>query len=239
MSKSMNKANIESESIIEINQLQLENVTLIKRGVDPILDRVDIQLPVDQTVIVESSNPYHALTFLEMIAGYVRCETGRILWSGQDIFSDEMEFDPRPTIGACFEGKNHAPAVSLLTFMKTFAEPQELETIIEMFELTPYMGQLFSGLEYGFQKLIYLIRALAKQSQLILLEDPAQGLTEQNWLNFLDYLQLKQREGYARHVFVTNSHSTAFNNLEHNKIFIEDGVIFFDESAPVKKIAHF
>lgn len=223
----------------DLNQVFLENVTLVQPGLDPVLQSVDFALPSDQTVIIESSNPSNALQFLQLLSGFRPCASGRVLWNGIDIFSDEHEVDPRDLMGVFFEGHQHAVSLKLKTYLEQFLSTEDLKVICEQLDLKPYLGNELSKLSYGLQKLIFMTQALSKNPQLLILEDPASGLTEAQWLNFLDLVQFKQRQGYLRHIFLTNHHPTAMNHLSHNKLFLEEGIIYFDESAPLKKVAHF
>ena len=225
--------------LFDLNQVYLENVTLVQPGTDPVLQSVDFELPIDQTVVVESSNPNSSIQFLQFLSGSRPCTSGRILWNGQDIFSDDHEVDPREIMGAYFEGGRHHSNISVKAFLAQFTTPEELKAICEQLDLTPYLNNELGKLSYSVQKMIFMTQAIAKNPQILLLEDPASGLTEAQWLNFLDLVQYKQRAGHLRHIFMTNHHPTAMNHLAHNKLFLEEGIIYFDESAPSKKVAHF
>lgn len=225
--------------LFDLNQVYLENVTLMQPGTDPVLQSVDFELPIDQTVVVESSNPNSSIQFLQFLSGSRPCTSGRILWNGQDIFSDDHEVDPREIMGAYFEGGRHHSNISVKTFLAQFTTPEELQVICEQLDLTPYLNNELGKLSYSVQKMIFMVQAIAKNPQILLLEDPASGLTEAQWLNFLDLVQYKQRAGHLRHIFMTNHHPTAMNHLAHNKLFLEEGIIYFDEAAPTKKVAHF
>ena len=225
--------------LFDLNQVYLENVTLLQPGTDPVLQSVDFELPIDQTVVVESSNPNSSIQFLQFLSGSRPCTSGRILWNGQDIFSDDHEVDPREIMGAYFEGGRHHSSISVKAFLAQFTTPEELKVICEQLDLTPYLNNELGKLSYSVQKMIFMVQAIAKNPQILLLEDPASGLTEAQWLNFLDLVQYKQRAGHLRHIFMTNHHPTAMNHLAHNKLFLEEGIIYFDEAAPSKKVAHF
>lgn len=226
-------------NLFDLDQVSLENVTLAQPGVDPVLQSVDFELPTDQTVVIESSNPNSSLQFLQFLSGARPCSAGRILWNGQDIFSDEHEVDPRLVMGVYFEGGRHHLNITVKAFFNQFATSDELQVICEQLDLTPYLDTELSKLGYGLQKLVFMAQALVKNPQMLLLEDPASGLSETQWLNFLDLIQFKQRKGYVRHIFMTNHHPTAMNHLAHNKLFLEEGIIYFDEATPTKKVAHF
>jgi len=230
-------------SAFDLNQIQLESVTLAQNNIDahiqPILAQVDFVLPMDQTIVIESSNPTHSLQFIQMLAGYKSCAQGKILWNSQDVFADAHEVDPRDIMGVYFEGHFPVSDMTIKDYLKSFLSLEKIHTICEMFELTPYLSNQISKSNYAMRKLLTIIQIISKQPQLLILEDPATGLSESQWLNLLDYIQLHQRKGYLRHIFMTNHHGTALNHIEHNKLFIEDGLIYFDETMPAKKIAHF
>lgn len=228
-----------TNSTLDINQVYLENVTLSQTGLDPVLTHVDFELPTDQTVVVESSNPNNSLYFLQFLAGVKPCNSGRILWNGQDVFADDNVIDPREAMGVYFESGRHSIHMSVKNYLEQVMKADELQIVCEQFDLTPYLNNELSKMNYGWQKIIFMIQTIAKNPQMLILEDPAQGLTEGQWLNFLDFIQYKQRAGFLRHIFMTNYHPTALNHMAHNKIYLEEGIIYFDESAPVKKIAHF
>ncbi|MFN3697257.1 MAG: ATP-binding cassette domain-containing protein [Pseudobdellovibrio sp.] len=230
-------------SSFDLNHIHLEGVTLAQNNLDaqiqPILAQVDFVLPMDQTVVIESSNPMHSLQFIQMLAGYKTCSQGKILWNSQDVFSDTHEVDPRDIMGVYFEGHFPVSDMTIKDVLKTFLSNDKFKIVCEMFELNAYLSNQISKANYSMRKLVTLIQVVSKQPQLLILEDPATGLSETQWLNLLDYIQLHQRKGYLRHIFMTNHHSTALNHLEHNKLFVEDGLIYFDETVPVKKVAHF
>ncbi|AZZ37071.1 hypothetical protein CIK05_09795 [Bdellovibrio sp. qaytius] len=226
-------------NLFDLNQVVLENVTLLQPGTDPVLQSVDFELPTDQTVVIESSNPNSSIQFLQFLSGSRPCTSGRILWNGQDIFAGENEVDPRTVMGVYFEGGRHHLNISVKAFLDQFTTPEELKAICEQLDLTPYLNNDLGKLSYSVQKLVFMTQAIAKDPQILLLEDPASGLTEPQWLNFLDLIAYKQRAGHLRHIFMTNHHPTAMNHLGHNKLFLEEGIIYFDESAPTKKVAHF
>ena len=177
----------------ELDQLLLENVTLSDRGRDPILQNVDFQIPLDQTVVVESSHPTNALQFLKLLAGTQACTGGRVLWNGFDVFSEDLEINVHHVVGAYFEGQVYFKPGTVESFLKSFLSDSQFEDVNLHFDLMPYLKNDLSKMNYGFQKLIKLVQIVSQAPQLLVLEDPAQGLTESQWLNWLDYVQFQQR----------------------------------------------
>lgn len=234
---------MQNDSNFDLDQLFLENVTLFQQGHDPILKSVDFQLPTDQTVVIESSHPQNAVNFLKFIAGQLPCFTGRLLWNGLDVFSeeasDELVIDPRQVMGTCFEQQCLPNKKTVEEMLLIWAAPDEVATLIEDFELTTIKNKKMNNIDYGQLKLIYLVISVLKNPQILILEDPANALTEKQWLMYLDFVQFKQRRGYLRHIFLTNHQEKALHHLEHNKIYLEEGLIYIDETMPLKKVAHF
>ena len=230
---------MQNDSNFDLDQLFLENVTLLQHGRDPILKSVDFELPTDQTVVIESSDPQNAVNFLKFIAGQLPCRTGRILWNGLDVFSEEALVDPRQVMGVYFEQQCLPTKKTVSEMLLMWASTEDTEAVLEDFEMTHLKNIKMNVLDFGSQKLIYLVLSVLKNPQFLILEDPANGLNEKQWLMYLDFIQLKQRRGYLRHIYLTNHNEKALNHLEHNKIYIEEGLIYIDETMPLKKVAHF
>lgn len=237
MTKSLK--NSKSASIQSIDEIYLENVTLKQFGRDPVLQSVDLKLPIDQTLVVESSKPQNAVLFLQFLAGRANCDSGQLLWNGHNLFHSEQEVDPQNLLACYFEnhfGDKNCSVQSLLSGTQLTKNEYDL---VEMFELESILDIKIKTLSYDLQKTLFLIKAVLNEAQILILEDPALGLSEFHWLQFLDLMQYQQRRGFLRHVYMTNNHPSALRHLAFNKIFIEDGLVYFDENAGYKKASHF
>lgn len=237
MAKTLFLQNEKSENSIE--QIHLDNVTLKMFGRDAILQSVDVALPMDETVVIESSNPQNALYFLQFLAGRLVCESGQLLLNGENIFSGENDTNPQEIIASFFENyfcdKNLT--VEALFMQSTF--DFENYDVCSYFEIEQYKNIQIKNLSYEIQKTVFLICTVLHGAEVLVLEDPAMGLTEFHWLQFLDLVQYQQRQGGLRHVFLTNNHPTALRHMGYSKLYLEDGLIYFDESAGYKKASHF
>lgn len=225
---------------IEIDEIRFENVSLsLSKDQDPVLSHVDYNLPTDDVLVIESSNPQNASWFLKLIAGQVETTSGQILWNGEAIFNEEGDISPSDFLGCYFE--NYRPS-SKDTFMSVWQLQNDLDVytdVVEHFDLQDVHLTDLKKLPYGLQKLAYLVASVIRPVQVLVLEDPATGLTETQWLTFLDYVQLRQRQGFARHIFITNHHPTALRHTSFNRIILEEGLIYVDEALRVKKASHF
>ena len=229
---------------IEINEIKLENVTLhLSQDRDPILQAVDFCLPTDEVLLIESSNYEGPALFLKLIAGRAELSAGQVLWNDQSIFKNDTAIDPRHNMGCFFETFRAGYTDTFESVLLSDLGKTEFDFIIDYFDLSEVQNKPLKRLAYSYQKLAYLIKSAAVSDlvskQILVLEDPASGLDENQWLYFLDYIQIQQRRGHLRHIFMTNHHPTAMRHLTHNRIYIEEGLIYFDEQVNLKKVSHF
>ncbi len=224
-----------------LDHIHFENVSLQNEGFDPVLVHVDLELPMDQTVIIKSTNPVHSVRVLEMLAGRKLPHAGKIKWIDE---SRLIEFEntelTQELVASYFESNRPDPNIKLADLFKsTGAHIKMIEQACEYFELSEKLDTKFRDLPYEYQKLILLLVPTFKKPQLLILEDPAVGLSEYVFLNFLDWIQLWQRQGFLRHIYLTNNHPVAARHLEASLIYVEDGLIYLDSESQYKKIVHF
>lgn len=243
MSRSVNMAKTtESQKInqaISLDEIHLDNVTLKLFGRDPILQSVDISLPMDQTLVIESSRPQNAVFFLQFLAGRLNCDSGQLLWNGKSVFTDEAEFDSREILASYFENHIVDKNLSVEAILTAGSAKDAKYDLIEMFEFESIKNKKIKELSYEIQKVVFLIQTVLSHAQILILEDPALGISEFHWLQLLDFIQFQQRRGHLRHIYMTNHHPTALRHLAYNRVFVEDGLIYFDEQAGYKKASHF
>ena len=225
---------------IEVNEIKLENVTLrFSEDQDPILQAVDYSLPTDEVLLIESSNHHNVTLFLKLLAGRAELSAGKVLWNDESIFTNESQFDPHDSMGCYFETFRAGHKETFTSVLLEDLGEVEFNFVIDYFDLSDKEVEPLKGLAYSFQKLAYLIKSAASDKQVLVLEDPASGLDESQWLCFLDFIQLQQRRGFLRHIFMSNHHPTAMRHIGHNRIFLEDGLIYIDEDINPKKVSHF
>lgn len=226
---------------VSLDQISFENVSILQNGLDPILQAVDLQIPMDQTIIVQSSNPAHAVFLLEVLAGRKEPQSGRIFWNENDLFeAEETEWTRHDIVGCYFENQRPDPKQTLKQLFLAYSPSAVLlQEVLEHFELQEDADKTFKSLTYEKQKLALLIKSTLKNPQMLVLEDPASGLSEHSFLQFLDWIQMGQRMGYHRHMFLTNHHPAALRHLECGMMYLEDGLVYFEEIQKAKKAVHF
>lgn len=226
---------------ISLDQISFENVSLLQNEIDTVLQAVDLQIPMDQTIVIQSSNPAHAVCLLEVLAGRREPQAGRVFWNENNLFErEEIDWNRHDLVGCYFENHRPNPKTTIEQMFRELTNSAVvIQEALEHFDLGEDLGKTFQSLSYEKQKLTLLIASTLKNPQMLILEDPASGLTEQRFLQFLDWIQLGQRMGHLRHLFLTNHHPAALRHLSCNIMYIEDGLIYFEDEQNLKKAVHF
>ena len=226
---------------VSLDQISFENVSLLHNGFEPILQAVDFQIPMDQTIIIQSSNPIHAVFLLEVLAGRKEPQSGRIFWNENSLFEqDDNEWTRHDLVGCYFENQRPNPNQTLKQLFAEVTLSRELiSESVEHFDLQDDLQSPFKKLVYEKQKLALLIISTLKNPQMLVLEDPASGLNEKSFLQFLDWVQRGQRQGHLRHLFLTNHHPAALRHLDCSVMYLEDGLVYYEENQKFKKAVHF
>lgn len=229
-----------NQTSFEVNEIKLENVTLkFSEDQDPILQSVDYNLPTDEVLLIESSQHQNATLFLKLLAGRAELSAGKVLWNDESVFTNDSLFDPHQSMGCYFESFRAGQKETFESVLQPDLGHDEFYFVMDYFDLNDKKNQPLKTMAYSFQKLAYLIKSAACNKQVLVLEDPASGLEEAQWLCFLDFIQMQQRRGFLRHIFMSNHHPTAMRHIGHNRIYLEDGLIYIDEEINSKKVSHF
>lgn len=229
-----------SDEFEQINEISLDQVTLTIENRDPVLVEAEVVLPRDEMIVVESENPTYSVFLLELLAGKTSPSKGQLLWNQKNFFGEDATLDPHHYLGSYFESSKSPSTLTFKTLWKKFVDTEEeLHDLLTAFDLEDVCDIPFNRTPYAFQKLSQLVLPILKRPQILVLEDPAYGLSEDQWLNYLDFVQFYQRRGYLRHLFLTNSHPTALIHLNHQKLYIADGMIYLDQKTGFKKVSHF
>ena len=227
--------------LINLDQVQFENVSFQMEGLDPVLKCVDLSLPMDQTVIVQSTNPSHAVNLLEILAGRREPHAGRVKLTDELESEDSLKGVPFYEVVASYFESNRPDPNTIVgkLLLKTGARPEIVDQAIEHFSLDTLLKKKFRVLSYETQKMLLLVISTLRVPQMLVLEDPAVGVSEEIFLNFLDWIQFWQRQGHLRHVFMTNNHPTAARHFTNSSMMVEDGFIYLEQTENYKKIVHF
>ncbi len=180
--------------------LSLENVTLSFGGLKAV-DNVSFHVGKGEVFSLVGPNGAGKSTVFNLISRFYDPQQGNILFENKSIL--KLRPDQVPSLGIArtfqnielFEqstvlqnllvGRQRHRKSNLLTemfFAPSVKEEERrhrhvVEEVIDFLELQAYRDKYIAGLPYGIRKVVELARALATEPKLLLLDEPASGLS--------------------------------------------------------------
>jgi len=180
--------------------LELKGVTLKFGGVTAVND-LTMELREGEVFALVGPNGAGKSTVFNMISRFYTPASGSITFDGQDLLKLKPHEVPQLGIARTFQnielfdratvlqnllvGRHRHRRTTLLEemFFVGRARDEErshrhaVEEVIEFLDLQPYRDKFIAGLPYGVRKVVELARALATKPRLLLLDEPASGLS--------------------------------------------------------------
>jgi branched-chain amino acid transport system ATP-binding protein len=197
----------------------------------------DVSLSVEPGSLISIIGPNGAgkTSFLNMVSGFYRPDSGAIIFEGKDItntrpsqiaalgiartFQNIALFGGMTVLDNIMLGRHvHMKAGILSSFVywglaqkEEIAHRARVEELIEFLELEDLRKQLTSGLAYGLRKRVELARALALDPKLLLLDEPMGGMNQE------------EKEDMARFILGVNQQwGTTIILIEHDMAVVMD-----------------
>ena len=180
--------------------LELHNVTLRFGGLVAVND-VSFTVEEGEVFALVGPNGAGKSTIFNMISRFYTPAEGDILYRGHSILDRAAHDIPRLGIARTFQnielfeqasvlqnlliGRHTHSRTNFLSealFLPSVREQERqhrdaVERVIDFLDLQPYRDKLIAGLPYGVRKVVEMGRALAIQPNLLLLDEPASGLS--------------------------------------------------------------
>lgn len=180
--------------------LELDNVTLRFGGVVAV-NKVSFSVEEGEVFALVGPNGAGKSTVFNLVSRFYDPVEGDIRFRGESILSKASHEIARLGIARTFQnielfehatvlqnllvGRHRHRTTNLLTEMlfTPFVRSEErrhraaVEKVIEFLDLQPYREKFIAGLPYGVRKVVEMGRALAIEPKLLLLDEPASGLS--------------------------------------------------------------
>ncbi len=191
--------------------LSLDGISLAFRGIVA-LDDVSLQIYQGERLAIIGPNGAGKTSLFNCISGVYRPQKGRIIFEGRDItarpphrvtalgvgrmFQNPALFDHLTTLENLLLGRHHLVSSTWLhdlvwlgrTRSEEIAHRGAVERIIELLDLEAVRKTPVGILPYGVLKRIELGRALCMEPKLLLLDEPAAGLNQEETEDLARYL---------------------------------------------------
>jgi urea ABC transporter ATP-binding protein UrtE len=152
-------------------------------GSIPVLFGASFAIARGESVGILGHNGMGKTTLLRTLIGAIRASSGRVVLNGSDVTRMAPHARARLGMGYVPQGREIFPTLSAMDnlrmgLVKTGATSLEpIERLIEEFpRLKPLLDRAGGSLSGGEQQLLALARALAGAPQLLLLDEPTEGI---------------------------------------------------------------
>ena len=195
---------------------RLRNVHL-RYGRESVLRGIDLSIERGSILGLVGENGSGKSTLMKILAGILRPERGELVCSGR-----------RPRIGYMPESSRWYPYLSGAQVLRYFARyagvsNNEQDEILERVGLTAARDKKVNAYSKGMRQKLGLAQALLDAPDLLVLDEPTNGLDPHSIVNFYDILQERAERGVTA---VLSSHLlTEIQGRTTHVAFLQDGQI--------------
>lgn len=197
--------------------LQVDNLSIAFGGVKAV-DGVSFTVEPGEVFTIVGPNGAGKSTIFNLISRLYEPSDGRILFDGQDITQVPAHEIAHKGIARTFQNIElfeHATVLQNLLigrhsrrgthwfedllFLPKVRRSERahrlaVEEVIDFLELAAYRDKLIAGLPYGVRKVVEIARALSSEPKLILLDEPASGLSVEETRDMAWWIEDMQKD---------------------------------------------
>lgn len=180
-----------------------------------VLKGIDLKIADGDFAVILGASGSGKSTFLNIISGLERPDSGAVIHHGTDItsFSDSQLTDFRKSdVGFIFQQYYLIPNMDVDKNVKMGADLARNKNYRQIIEAVGLGGKLHKypgALSGGEQQRVSIARALAKKPKVLFLDEPTGALDEQTGRQVLDYICRLQAEYGFTMVMVTHNQNIA------------------------------
>ncbi|RTZ58114.1 MAG: ABC transporter ATP-binding protein [Gammaproteobacteria bacterium] len=205
--------------------LEVKNLT-VKRGGKTVLQNFNLSLGWGEKLVLAGANGVGKTTFAETVLGFLPFE-GEIFFSGKPIRDKEDFRYLRRKVGYVFQNPDDQ------LFMPTVREelsfgpenlglpPEEIEERIKRVALKLGIKRLLDKsvfeLSYGQKRLVSIACVLTMEPELLILDEPTNGLDRENWERVANFLKKTEKA-----VLVITHDKELINYLKWKVIYLSE-----------------
>jgi putative ABC transport system ATP-binding protein len=196
----------------------------------PVLRGVDLEIPRRRLTVILGPSGSGKTTLLNLIGGIDRPSSGAVLYDGLDLAglsARELTRFRRDSIGFVFQFYNLVPTLTALENVmvsaELTAEPFDPRQALEIVELGHRVDHFPAQLSGGEQQRVAVARALAKNPQLLLCDEPTGAVDLRTGRRVLGLLR-KVADDLGKTVIIV-THNMAIAEMADRLVRVGSGVI--------------
>ncbi len=216
-----------------MNIAEFKNVSKIYTSGDhtlKALDNVDFELENGKFIVVLGPSGAGKSTLLNMIGGLDIPTSGTIIINGKDISklsNDELADYRAKTVGFVFQSYNLIPTLTVYENVELVSDIVDnalsSEEMLEQVGLKDHMKNFPSELSGGEQQRVSIARALAKNPEILLCDEPTGALDSQTGIVILRLLQ-KMAKDYGKTIIIV-THNQNISKMADVVVRVKNGKI--------------
>lgn len=160
--------------------MTIDIINLTKKfGAQTALNSINISSKGHEIIGLLGPNGAGKSTLMKSIAGAIKIDEGQILFDGKDITSDEI--NTKKKIGFLPEDNPLYKDMYVKEYLNFVAELHQIpkgniDEVIESVGITPEKSKKISQLSKGYQQRVGIAQAIIHQPELLILDEPTNGL---------------------------------------------------------------
>jgi ABC-2 type transport system ATP-binding protein len=166
-----------------VKQVFVQKITHSYDGVRPAVTDLTFAVHAGEVLALIGPNGAGKSTSLRILATLQRPDFGAVLWDGRDAWLERQSV--RQRIGFLGDGTALYPNMTAAGYLRFFAEcygmsdadaKRRVAELLEIFRLSSKAEALISDLSKGMRQRLAIARTLVHRPELLLLDEPADGL---------------------------------------------------------------
>lgn len=207
-----------------------------------VLQGISLEMKDGDFVVILGASGSGKSTFLNVISGLERPDSGKVFYDGTDItvLSDnELTAFRKENVGFIFQQYYLLPNMDVDKNVKMgadLADNKDYKSVIAAVGLGEKLHKYPSELSGGEQQRVSVARALAKRPRVLFLDEPTGALDEQTGRQVLDYICKLQKEYGFTLIMVT--HNLNIAEMANTVIKMNSGKTFEIYTNETQKTAY-
>lgn len=207
-----------------------------------VLQGISLEIKDGDFVVILGASGSGKSTFLNVISGLERPDSGKVFYDGTDITAlsdNELTAFRKENVGFIFQQYYLLPNMDVDKNVKMGADlagNKDYKTIIAAVGLGEKLHKYPGELSGGEQQRASVARALAKRPRILFLDEPTGALDEQTGRQVLDYICKLQNEYGFTLIMVT--HNLNIAEMANTVIKMNSGKIFQIYTNETQKTAY-
>lgn len=210
-----------------------------------VLKGIDLKIEKGEYCVMLGPSGCGKSTLLNIIGGIDRADEGDIIINGEklrDMSESQLTQYRRKHLGYIFQMYNLIPNLTVRENIEVGAylssKPLDLDDLIETLGLTEHQEKLPNQLSGGQQQRTAIGRAIVKNPDILLCDEPTGALDYNTSKEILKLIDTCNRKYGSTIIMVT--HNDAFRHLANRVVTLRDGLVrhdqYIDKKIPVDEL---